>query len=465
MPVKLEIAYFNTVILSNSTVGAPSTIESKWYVEESRIKGKYNGNQIDYGVRAYATDEEYEPEKVSNGLIYSGLYNEKTGINQTNAFPTGAEITRALDPKYGSIQKLYAQDDNLSIFQESKVHRALIDKDAIYTATGNQLVTATNMVIGSITPYLADNGISKNPESHAYDNGRQYFIDKDRGTILRLGRDGITEISSYGLKQFIREALDSISYDNALFVRGMYDGRRSEYVTCISNRSEDYSGISVGKKFNTTTNEEDEMKFATLGFYEPNNGWTSFYSYKPRFGFCYRGEFYTYNEYNLYKHYSENVPRCNFYGDGNDSSYIQLVINDGPSQVKNFLTVNYEGSAGWSVIDINSESHGVVDNLTSEYQDTEELAFDIPSYGTATSDENGISVGIGFQKKEGEFDAGIINRNNDLYHDYEYSHTSGLKGHYLDLTIITRNTNGLIASQDGPVSLFTVSSEAKVSSI
>lgn len=465
MPVKLEIAYFNTVILSNSTPAAPDTIESKWYVEESRIKGKYNGNQIDYGVRAYATDEEYEPERVSNGLIYSGLYNERTGINQTNAFPTGTEITRALDPKYGSIQKLYAQDDNLSIFQESKVHRALIDKDAIYTATGNELLTATNRVIGSITPYLADNGISKNPESHAYDNGRQYFVDKDRGAILRLGRDGITEISSYGLKQFTRETLDSISYDNALFVRGMYDGRRSEYVTCISNRSEDYSNISIGKKFNTTTNEEEEMKFATLGFYESNNGWTSFYSYKPRFGFCYKGEFYTYNEYNLYKHYSENVPRCNFYGAGNDSSYIQLVINDGPSQVKNFLTVNYEGSAGWSAININSESHGVVNDLVSEYQDTEESAFDIPSYGTATSDENGISIGVGFQKKEGEFDAGIINRNNDFYHDYEYSHASGLKGHYLDLTMITRNTSELIASQEGPISLFTVSSEAKMSSI
>ena len=129
MPVKLEIAYFNTVILSNSDKNTPDTIESKWYVEESRIKGKYNGSQIDYGVRAYATDEEYEPENISNGLIYSGLYNEKTGINQTNAFPTGTEITRQVDPKYGSIQKLYAEDNDLNIFQESKVDRALIDRD------------------------------------------------------------------------------------------------------------------------------------------------------------------------------------------------------------------------------------------------------------------------------------------------------------------------------------------------
>jgi hypothetical protein len=464
MPIQLEIGYFNTFIISNSTDGDPDIIDGTWYVEESRIKGKYNGVQVDYGVRAYATDEEYEPENISNGLIYSGLYNEKTGINQTNAFPTGTEITRQVDPKYGSIQKLYAEDGDLNIFQESKVHRALIDKDAIYTATGSELLTATSKVIGSITPYLADNGISKNPESHTYNNGRQYFVDKDRGSILRLSRDGITEISSYGLEQFTRDTLNSISSDNAVFIRGMYDYKRAEYVVCISNRNEVYSNISIGRKFNTTTNEEEEMKFATLGFYETNNGWTSFYSYKPRFGFSYKGNFYTYNEYNLYKHYSENVPRCNFYGDGNDSAYIQLVINDNPSQVKNFLTVNYEGLQGWSAININSESHGVVDDLVSEYQDTEELAFDIPKYGTFTNDENGIGINIGFQKKEGEFDAGIISKNNDFYHDYEYSHTSGLKGHYLDLTMITRNTSGLIASQEGPISLFTVSSEAKISS-
>ena len=465
MPVQLEVGYFNTFIVSNSTYGAPDTIDGTWYVEESRIKGKYNGTQVDYGVRAYATDEEYEPENISNGLIYSGLYNERTGINQTNAFPTGTEITRQVDPKYGSIQKLYAEDNDLNIFQESKVHRALIDRDAIFTATGNQLVTATNKVIGSITSYLADNGISKNPESHAYYNGRQYFVDRDRGAILRLSRDGITKISSYGIKTFTRDTLNSISEDNALFIRGMYDQRGSEYVLCISNRSETYSDISIGRKINTSTDEEEEMKFVTMGFYENNNGWTSLYSYKPRFGFSYKNNFFTYNEYNLYQHYSENVPRCNFYGEGNDPSYIQLIINDGPSQVKNFLNVNYEGSQGWRAVGIQCESHGVANDSVSQYEDVKELAYDIPPYGTTDFDENGVAINIGFKKQEGEFNAGIIAKNNNFYHDDEYAHASGLKGHYLDLTLLTRNTTGLNASEEGPISLFTVSSEAKISSI
>jgi hypothetical protein len=459
MPIKLEISYFNTFIISNSATSARDAIEGIWYVEESRIKGKYNGTQVDYGVKAYMTDTDYEPQRKSNELIYSGIYNKKTGVNRTNEFPTGSDITRALDPRYGSIQKLFAEDNSLNIFQEAKVHSALIDKDAIYTATGSQLIATSNKIIGSITPYLHANGISQHPETHSYHNGRQYFADKDRGAILRLGRDGITEISEYGMKTFSREALA-----NADFIRGMYDARRSEYVLSIGNTDETDSDISIGKKFNTLTEESDEMKFITMGFYEKNNGWTSIYSYKPSFGFSYKNNFFTYNTYNLWRHYSQNVPRCNFYGSGNDSAYIQLVINDQPSNVKNFLTVNYEGSHGWTATDINSEKYGPVNGLAG-YTETLEEAYDIPVCGSQMEGDDGISVNIGFINKEGEYNAGLINKNNDFYHDFEFSHTSGLKGHYLDLTMSTRNTNGTTAAQEGPISLFTVSSEAKMSSV
>ena len=43
------------------------------------------------------------------------------------------KITKELEPTYGSIQKLYAEDNYLIIFQEKKVNRAPIDKDIIYT--------------------------------------------------------------------------------------------------------------------------------------------------------------------------------------------------------------------------------------------------------------------------------------------------------------------------------------------
>ena len=98
-----------------------------------------------------------------NSLIYSGIFNSRTGINNSNVFSVSEDITKSADPSNGSIQKLYAEDTNLIVFQESKVSRALIDKDAIYSAEGGGAVTNSNLVIGTIQPYAGEYGISKKP--------------------------------------------------------------------------------------------------------------------------------------------------------------------------------------------------------------------------------------------------------------------------------------------------------------
>ena len=141
--------------------------KNSWVIEESRIRGGFNNTSSGYGVRAYIQEESINAEVRSNSLIYSGIYNSRTGINNTNVFNVGQDITKSADPSNGSIQKLYAEDTNIIIFQENKISRALIDKDAIYNAEGGGAVTSSNLVIGQIVPYAGNFGISKNPESFA----------------------------------------------------------------------------------------------------------------------------------------------------------------------------------------------------------------------------------------------------------------------------------------------------------
>ena len=185
-----------------------------WFVEESRIRGGYNNTQVDFGVKAYITETQDTELELKNGLIYSGLYNQLTGVNETNVFSTGDNITKEVDPRYGGIQKLYTSDTNLIIFQEDKVSSALIDKDAIYTADGNPALTATQLVLGQINQYSGEYGISDNPESFAFKGYRMYFSDKNRGAIMRLSRDGLTEISRYGMRDYFRDTLANISETN-----------------------------------------------------------------------------------------------------------------------------------------------------------------------------------------------------------------------------------------------------------
>jgi len=189
----------------------PTYVLFDWYVEEARIRGGYNNTIADLGVKAFIAESEDTELTLSNGIIYSGLYNSRTGVNETNVFSVGENITKELDPRYGAIQKLYTTDTNLIIFQEDKVSNALVDKDAIYSADGNQTLTATQLVLGQINQYSGEYGISDNPESFAFKGYRMYFSDKNRGAMLRLSRDGITEISSYGMRDYFRDTLANIS--------------------------------------------------------------------------------------------------------------------------------------------------------------------------------------------------------------------------------------------------------------
>ena len=184
---------------------------SNWIIEESRIRGGYNNTQVDLGVRAYLKEDSNDVRHRNNALIYSGVFNSRTNINNTNIFSVAEDITKAVDPHNGSIQLLYAMDNNLTIFQENKVSNALIDKDAIYSAEGTPIRATSNVVIGQVTPYSGDYGISRNPESFAYFGFRRYFADKDRNAIMRLSRDGLTEISGYGMSDHFRDELSKLS--------------------------------------------------------------------------------------------------------------------------------------------------------------------------------------------------------------------------------------------------------------
>tara|TARA_R110000796_G_scaffold9868_4_gene33361 strand:+ start:4134 stop:7052 length:2919 start_codon:yes stop_codon:yes gene_type:complete len=212
-----------------------------WYEEEARVRGGYNNTIVDLGVKAYTTEDNPNQRHRFNSLIYSGIFNPRTGTNNTNQFSVGEDITRSVDPAYASIQKLYAEDTNLIIFQEQKVSRALIDKDAIYSAEGNPISTSSNVVIGQIVAYAGEYGISTDPFSFSVYGYRKYFTDRKRNAVLRLSQDGITEISSYGMHDFFR---DSLSVSGDIKIVSAWDMHTKNYILSIQNTTTTSSSSS-----------------------------------------------------------------------------------------------------------------------------------------------------------------------------------------------------------------------------
>ena len=201
-------------VSGSTTVGASESVSNlNFYTEEMYIRGGFNNNSMSYGVRAYLDEEEPIQQHRFNTLIYSGIFNSRTGLNRTNEFPVGTNITKSANPQYGSIQKIYAEENNLIVLQENKCSRALIDKNAIYNAEGGGSVTTQRQVLGEIVPYTGEYGISKNPESFAIYAYRKYFVDRNRNAVLRLSHDGITEISEYGMRDFFRDNLSTMNDD------------------------------------------------------------------------------------------------------------------------------------------------------------------------------------------------------------------------------------------------------------
>jgi len=190
----------------------------QWYIEESRIRGGYNNTATDKGVKAYINEPEPQQQHRFNSLIYSGVYNSRTGVNDTNVFSVAEDLVRSADPQNGSIQKTHAEDTNLIVFQQDKVSRALIDKDTIYTTEGGTQTQAGAKVLGQIVPYKGEYGISTNPESFAVYGYRKYFTDRDRNSVMRLSNDGLTEISAYGMTDYFRDQLALITDNNLNYI-------------------------------------------------------------------------------------------------------------------------------------------------------------------------------------------------------------------------------------------------------
>ena len=71
------------------------TIASDGRLARSRIRGGYNNTSVDFGAKAYIVEEDTDASFLGNSLIYSGPFNSRTGINKTNVFSIGEDITKS----------------------------------------------------------------------------------------------------------------------------------------------------------------------------------------------------------------------------------------------------------------------------------------------------------------------------------------------------------------------------------
>ena len=357
--VDIDIYYEASNALPISTINQQSKILNYYNcysfgngVESDRIRDDFNAPRIGKGVKVSALlDEPYMEERRSSGLIFSQIYNSQAGVNRLNQFIQAQPITKDLNPEYGSIQKLHSRNTNLITLCEDKCLKILANKDALFNADGSTNITSNKAVLGQAVPYAGEFGISTNPESFASYGFRAYFSDKNRGAVIRLSQDGITNIALKGMSDFFADNLPSSTK-----IIGSYNDDKENYNLTLDYLTDEWQDkLSKTPKDKThcevPNDESDDIETTTVSFKETVDGWTSRKSYYTKTGSVFyplesgeslNDKYYTFNKGLIWEHASNDLYN-NFYGTQYDSS-VNVIINDATESIKGFKTLNYSGT-------------------------------------------------------------------------------------------------------------------------
>ena len=247
-------------------------------VESYRIRDDFNAATMEFSPRANSTIEGYEQQTLVQALTYSGVYQQTTAINRLNEFNLSLGNFKYLDRFFGSIEKLYARDTDLIVFQENKISKVLYGKNLISDSVGGGTIASIPEVLGTQIAYTGEYGISNNPESFAIWGNNLFFTDTRRGAVLMLSESGLSEISSQGMKNWFKVNLKVNTQK-----LGIFDPYFEHYILASNNTSIEYcifnvndDSVSFAKEAQTnvyafTVNSNNEW-YITV----PANDWLTF---------------------------------------------------------------------------------------------------------------------------------------------------------------------------------------------
>ncbi len=337
-----ELSWFNCYSFGNG-------------VESDRIRDDFNQPVIGDGVKASATlDEPYEEEHRSTGLIFSQIFNSASSTNNLNQFIQAENITKDVNPEYGSIQKLHTRDTDLITLCENKSMKILAKKDALFNADGSTNLTSNAAVLGQTLTFQGEFGIATNPESFAEFGFRMYYTDANKGAVLRLSGDGVTDISDYGMHSFFS---DNLPVNDRIL--GSWDVAKRNYNITLKSLTPYWQQTLGAGEFDRLNRDPSCNQFintlptysTTVSFKEQINGFTSRKVYIPEAAAYLNNIYYTFKNGRIWEH-GLNEKYNTFYSIGPSNvfagpyyeSSFNTIFNENPAVVKGYKTLNYSGT-------------------------------------------------------------------------------------------------------------------------
>jgi len=283
---------------------------------KSAVNSNGRASVLDYDAK-----ETYYPTMYRFGLAYQF----GTFINEMPRFYF--ENFDEADRGFGPIKRMRVADRYLRVFQELKVGRIPVYQQVIKDAVGGDILAQSDKLLNNIQYYAGDFGIGKHPESLASRDFADYFVDSNRGVMLRLSMDGLTPLSiiAQANEYFVRE----LGLRQATPIVGAFDPKENRYI------------LSMAAVSGSTAQ--------TIVFNEQKNGYETFLRLIPEFMGCLGTQFISFKGGELWTHDSPTF--CNYFGVQYKPS-ITLMFNDAMPGKKTFQAVSYIAGSRWSCPEI-----------------------------------------------------------------------------------------------------------------
>ena len=310
-------------------------------------------------------------------ITYSEPYVIDSSVLTLSSFNLSLANFNDYANKYGAIKYIHSNDDSIFVLQERKSSIIPVGRNLVEYADGGASLTVSNNFLGVQNFYAGEYGVNDNPESVVERDGRLYFCDVVSGKVLRLGGDGITPISDYGVGSFIATKFNEIASSvTSHRVIGAYDPDKDYYLFSSSPLSG--SGISL-----------------TMTFDVNSNAWISKHSWYPESGLAFGDNLITFKSGTMYRH-SDSASYGVVYGASCPPS-LAVISNENPSQVKVFKSVSQESNKPFSFF-VTTSTQGTTTVPISNFTDV----------STAVLDDSGNTIGLGYQQtREGIYYAEI----------------------------------------------------------
>jgi hypothetical protein len=225
-------------IILNNANKTSNTAFNAWTfgngLESYRIRDDFASAELQLSPRVNSNVEEYKQKQSDTAISYSGIYGQNTGVNRLNEFNLSMANFKYLKKEFGSIQKLYARNTDVLVFQEEKISKVLYEKNLLFDSIGGSQVASVPEVLGTQVAYPGEWGISKNPESFGIWADNVYWTDARRGAVLMMEGDAIVPISSFGMKYYFRDYM--MTHPNTQKL-GAYDPHTHKYVLSMNDET------------------------------------------------------------------------------------------------------------------------------------------------------------------------------------------------------------------------------------